>query len=93
MVTDALALPVRSDCRKYVAIHGMGLQREIQCGNRYDKKVYRWRSTRWWHSLKTEMMERDPENHTRWTHKWTWHNRGNVWDNIATDWGQVKKNG
>ena len=21
-----------------------------------------------------------------WKHKWKWHNRGNVWDNIATDW-------
>ena len=39
-----------------------------------------------WHSLQTEMMERDPENHTRWKHKWGWHNRGNVWDKIATDW-------
>ena len=28
-------------------------------------KVYRWRSTRWWHCLQTKMMERDPENHTR----------------------------
>ena len=23
------------------------------------KNVYRWRSTRWWHSLQIEMMERD----------------------------------
>ena len=36
--------------------------------------------------LQAEMMKRDPENHTRWRHKWRWHNRGNVWDKIATDW-------
>ena len=35
------------------------------------KKVYRWRSTRWWHSLQTEMMERDSANHTKWKHKWS----------------------
>ena len=50
------------------------------------KKVYKLRSTRWWHSLQTEMIERDAGNHTRWKHKWRWHNRGNVWDRIATDW-------
>ena len=41
---------------------------------------------RWWHSLQTRMMKRDPENHTRWKHKWRWHNRGNVWDKMATKW-------
>ena len=50
------------------------------------KKVYRWRSTRWGHSLQTEMMERDCQNHTRWKHRWEWHNRGNVSDKVATDW-------
>ena len=50
------------------------------------KKVFKWRSTKWWHSLQAEMMQRDPENHTRWKHKWRWHNRGNVWDKMATDW-------
>ena len=49
-------------------------------------KVYRWRSTRWWHSLQTEMMERDFEHHARWKHNWGWHNRGDVWDKIATEW-------
>ena len=34
------------------------------------QKVYWWRSTRWWHSLQTRKMERDPGNHTRWKHKW-----------------------
>ena len=24
--------------------------------------------------------------HTRCKHNWKWHNRGNVWDKIATDW-------
>ena len=31
-------------------------------------------------------MERDSENHTRWKHKWRWHNRGNVCYKIATEW-------
>ena len=37
-------------------------------------------------ALQTEMMERDPGNHTKWKHKWRWHNRGNVWDKIAKEW-------
>ena len=40
----------------------------------------------WWQSLQTERMERDKGNHTRWKHKWRWHNRGNVWCKIATEW-------
>ena len=32
------------------------------------------------------MMERDPENHTRWKHKRRRHNREIVWEKIATDW-------
>ena len=30
-------------------------------------------------------MERDPENHTRWKHKWRWHSGGNLWDKIDTE--------
>ena len=47
------------------------------------KKGKRWRSTRWWHCLQTKTKE-DPENRTRWMHKWRWHKRGNVWDKM--DW-------
>ena len=50
------------------------------------KQVFRWRSSRWWHAIHTEGMKDDPQNHTRWRHKWKWHNRGNVLDKIATDW-------
>ena len=32
------------------------------------------------------MMKRDPDNHTKWKRMCGWHNRGNVWDKIATDW-------
>ena len=32
-------------------------------------------------------MKEDPENRIRWKRKWRWHNRGNVWDKIAT--GQI----
>ena len=34
------------------------------------KKVYQWRSTRWWYAPHTRMMKEDPENRTRWKHKW-----------------------
>ena len=50
------------------------------------KKVYRWRSTRWWYALHTTMMIEDPENRTRWKLKWGCHNRVNVWDMMATPW-------
>ena len=48
------------------------------------KKVLKWRSTTWCQSLHTRMMKEDPENRTRWKHEWEWHNRGNVWDKMAT---------
>ena len=50
------------------------------------KSVFRWRSTRKWQSTQARMMEEDPCNHTRWKHKWRWHNRGTFWDKMATDW-------
>ena len=30
--------------------------------------------------------QNDPYNHTRWKHKWRWHNRGCVWENQSTEW-------
>ena len=36
------------------------------------KKVYQWRSTRWWNVLHT-MMKENPENRTGRKHKWGWH--------------------
>ena len=54
------------------------------------KKVYQWRSTRWWYALHARMMKENPENRTRWRHKWGWHNRGNVWDMMATRWAGEK---
>ena len=32
------------------------------------------------------MMKEDPENRKKWKRKWRWHNRGNVWDKMATFW-------
>ena len=49
------------------------------------KQMYKWRSTTWWHSLQTRMMEEDPGYRTRWKHKWRWHNKGNEYK-IATRW-------
>ena len=50
------------------------------------KQAFRWRSSRWWYTTQTEGMRDDPMNHTNWKHKWKRHNRGNVWDKIASDW-------
>ena len=50
------------------------------------QQVFRWRSSQWWHTAQTEGMRDDPLNHTGWKHKWNWHNRGNVWDNMSSDW-------
>ena len=36
------------------------------------------------------MMQEDPENRTRWKHKWRWHNHGNVWNKMATRWAGGK---
>ena len=36
------------------------------------------------------MMKEDPENRTRWKHKWGWQSRGNVWDMMATRWAGEK---
>ena len=36
------------------------------------------------------MMKEDPENRTRWKYKWVWHNRGNMWDMMATCWAGKK---
>ena len=49
------------------------------------RQVLKWRSTKWWRSTEASEMEEDPFNHTRWKHKWGWHNRGCVWDKVATE--------
>ena len=61
------------------------------------KQVFRWRSTTWWQSIQASVMKSDPHNHTRWKHKCGWHNRGCVWDKLATesagkeDWMIIKR--
>ena len=54
------------------------------------KKVYKWRSMRRWQSIHTRMMKENPENRTKWKHWREWHNRGNVWDKMATCWAGKK---
>ena len=49
-------------------------------------RFFRRRSTRWWQSTQATGMKNDPYNHTRWKHMWGWHNRGCVWDEVATEW-------
>ena len=58
------------NCGKYVACHGMGVCKKNNAVIYLLKKVYKWRSTTWWHSLQTRMMKEDPENRARWKHKW-----------------------
>ena len=50
------------------------------------KQVFRWRSTKWWQSTQATGMKSDPYNHTRRKRKCGWHNRGCVWDKLATQW-------
>ena len=50
------------------------------------KHVFKWRSTQWWQSTKAVEMKNDLYNHTRWKHKWGWHNRECVWDKVAAEW-------
>ena len=50
------------------------------------KSFFKCRSTRWWQSTQAKGTKDDPCNHTRWKQRWAWHNRGCVWDKIATDW-------
>ena len=40
--------------------------------------IYAWRSRCWWRNKKALSMMVDPNNRTRWKHKWSWHNRGCV---------------
>ena len=41
---------------------------------------------KWWQSTRAAEMKNDPYNHTRWKHMRGWHNRGCVWDEVATKW-------
>ena len=50
------------------------------------RHVFKWRSTKWWQSTEAVEMKNTPHNHSRWKHKWSWHNRGCVWDKLATEW-------
>ena len=64
----------------------MGLRRKNQRGGRYVEAGFQMdESTLWWQSTQASGMKQDPCNHTRWKHKWVWHNRGCVWDKLATD--------
>ena len=53
--------------------------------------VFVWRSTVWWKNTKALNRMVDRDTHTRWKHKWSWHNRGCVWHKIAN--GRERKTG
>ena len=77
-------------CGKYVTRHGWACHEKENAVIFSLKKVCKWRSATRWQSLHTRMMKEDPENRTRWKHKWGWHNRGNVWHMMATCWAGKK---
>ena len=37
-------------------------------------------------SMEALNMMVDTNKHTRWTHRWRWHNRGCVWAKLASEW-------
>ena len=47
--------------------------------------IFSWRSPCLWRHVRAHMLA-DPINHTRWKHKWRWHNRGCAWDKLASEW-------
>ena len=53
-------------------------------------EVNKWRCTTWWQSLHTSTMKEDPENRTRWKHKWEVAQSRDVWDKMATCWAGKK---
>ena len=61
------------------------------------KYALAWRSAAWWQKTKARTVKIDPNNHTRWKHNFGWHNRGCVWDQIASgcsgkeDWSIKRK--
>ena len=51
-----------------------------------------WRNTVWWRNTNALNMEMNAGNHTKWKHKWRWHNRGCVCGTKLRRNGQVKQN-
>ena len=75
-----------ADCRKCVESHGVDMREGQHAVLTTLKYGVAWRSTAWWQNTKTMNMKVDPKNHTIWKHKWSSHNRGCVWDKIASEW-------
>ena len=57
MDTDGLALSVSKKCREYVASHGWARDEKLNAVINFLKKIFMWRSTRWWHDLQTKMWK------------------------------------
>ena len=70
-----LSFSISDVCRKHVGSSGMGPVIQSQTRPRH---ALTWRRTSWWQHTKAIKMKDYLCNHTRWKHKWRWHNRGCV---------------
>ena len=59
---------------------------QTECGDQLLIEVYKWRSTRWWHSLQTELMELVQENTQDGSTIGCGTIVGTTGDKIATEW-------
>ena len=86
MGADGSALSVWENSREYVACHGVGMRWQSECCDFLLEESVQVEKYKMVALLHTRMMKEDPENRTRWKHKWRWYNRGNVSDKMATCW-------
>ena len=71
-------------CRKCVESPGVDMRHKDTC-RVDDTEMFRCMEE-YGVVAKATNMKVDPKNHTRWKHTWGWHNRGCVWDKIASEW-------
>ena len=81
---------VRKICRQYMESHGDDIRYKIKfdindmemrlCMEQYGVVAKYLKQGIWW------LIPTIPNDHTRWKHKFGWHNRGCVWDKIASEW-------
>ena len=80
-----VTIPVRNNCRRHVEQYGLGLSAESAVLETL-RHFVQWRSTCWWSNTKVLGMMVDPNHHTRGQPERRWHNRGCVWDALASEW-------
>ena len=55
------------------------------------KQVFWWNNTCSWKSTKALNTMVDFNTHSGWKQKWIWHNRGGVWDKLASKWARAEE--